>query len=369
MSVSDQIQPLYKQYSDLVFRIKSLEKKFSCDYCTEVDKCLGISSNGNPNKFLNEQGDFVTISSSGFSCDDLLNCSTSNLPEGTNLYFTNSRAISALTGQNISIFNNNAGYITSAALAPYLTIASAAATYYPLTNPSNYITLSSLSAGTGISYNNLTGVITNNSPDVPVVLNNGTAINITGVYPNFTINNTAPDQVVSLTQGGTTTITGTYPNFTISSADQFTGTVTSVAALTLGTTGTDLNSTVANSTTTPVITLNVPTASATNRGALSSTDWSTFNGKENKVVQRTGTSIAFDEPANYGTESSPETGNITGDYTNARIGVQQLLIHNSGTEPTVPGTWKKRYGFYTVSTTNYIIIEWLSSNIAIYSIL
>jgi hypothetical protein len=59
-----------------------------------------------------------------------------------------------------------------------------------------------------------------------------------------------------------------------------TGTVTSVAALTLGTTGTDLSSTVANSTTTPVITLNVPTASASNRGALSSTDWSTFNGKQ-----------------------------------------------------------------------------------------
>jgi hypothetical protein len=57
------------------------------------------------------------------------------------------------------------------------------------------------------------------------------------------------------------------------------GTVTSVAALTLGTTGTDLSSTVANGTTTPVITLNVPTASATNRGALSAADWSTFNGK------------------------------------------------------------------------------------------
>jgi len=57
------------------------------------------------------------------------------------------------------------------------------------------------------------------------------------------------------------------------------GTVTSVAALTLGTSGTDLTSTVANGTTTPVITLNVPTASATNRGALSSTDWSSFNNR------------------------------------------------------------------------------------------
>lgn len=58
------------------------------------------------------------------------------------------------------------------------------------------------------------------------------------------------------------------------------GTVTNVSALTLGTTGTDLSSTVANSTTTPVITLNVPTASAANRGALSAADWTTFNAKQ-----------------------------------------------------------------------------------------
>lgn len=58
------------------------------------------------------------------------------------------------------------------------------------------------------------------------------------------------------------------------------GTVTSVAALTLGTTGTDLSSSVANSTTTPVITLNVPTASAANRGAVSAADWTAFNAKQ-----------------------------------------------------------------------------------------
>lgn len=62
------------------------------------------------------------------------------------------------------------------------------------------------------------------------------------------------------------------------------GTVTSVSALALGTSGTDLGSSVATGTTTPVITLNVPTASATNRGALSSTDWSTFNGKQDAIT-------------------------------------------------------------------------------------
>jgi hypothetical protein len=89
-----------------------------------------------------------------------------------------------------------------------------------------------LTAGTGIStsgtYPNFT--VTNTAPDQTVVLTASTGISTSGTYPNFTVTNSAPDQTVVLTQGGTTTITGTYPNFSISSADQFSGTVTSVAA-------------------------------------------------------------------------------------------------------------------------------------------
>lgn len=107
--------------------------------------------------------------------------STTNISEGTNLYYTDARA------------------------------------------------RASVSAGTGISYSSATGVITNAAPDQTVALTAGTGISTTGTYPNFTIANTAPDQTVALTQGGTTTITGTYPNFTISSDDQFDGTVTSVS--------------------------------------------------------------------------------------------------------------------------------------------
>jgi hypothetical protein len=81
------------------------------------------------------------------------------------------------------------------------------------------------------------------------------------------------------------------------------GTVTSVAALTLGTTGTDLSSTVANGTTTPVITLQVPTASATNRGALSSADWTTFNNKGSGTV----TSVAATVPSFLSVAGSPIT--------------------------------------------------------------
>lgn len=63
--------------------------------------------------------------------------------------------------------------------------------------------------------------------------------------------------------------------------------VVSVAALNITTNGNDVSSTVANSTTAPVITLNLPTANATSRGALSATDWSTFNGKQAALVSGT----------------------------------------------------------------------------------
>jgi len=76
-------------------------------------------------------------------------------------------------------------------------------------------------------------------------------------------------------------------NSLVGSGNVSVGTVTSVAAITLGTTGTDLSSTVATGTSTPVITLNVPTASASNRGVLSSTDWNTFNGKQAALVSGT----------------------------------------------------------------------------------
>jgi len=47
-----------------------------------------------------------------------------------------------------------------------------------------------LSGGTGINYNNSTGVITNSAPDQIVTLAGGANVTITGTYPNFTISAT-----------------------------------------------------------------------------------------------------------------------------------------------------------------------------------
>ncbi len=236
----------------------------------------------------------------------------------------------------------------------------------------------SLSAGTGIStsgtYPNFT--ITNTAPDQTVSLTGAGTTTISGTYPNFTITsddqfdgtvtsvdltagtgisvsggpitssgsitvtNTAPDQVVAISAGTGISVSGTYPNFTVTNTSPSSGgTVTSVAALTLGTTGTDLSSTVANSTTTPVITLNVPTASATNRGALSAADWTTFNGKANAFTYTTNYI-----PYGQGTTTPTQSANLTFDGTTQTAPVQRasngIVTNNKtiGTSFTIPST-------------------------------
>ena len=122
------------------------------------------------------------------------------------------------------------------------------------------------------------------------------------------------------------------------------GTVTSVAALTLGTTGTDLSSTVATGTTTPVITLNVPTASATNRGALSAADWTTFNSKANAFTYTTNYI-----PYGQGTTTPLQSANLTFNGTNLTVGTAGVSSRIQGDFSNA--TFASRTAFQT-GTTN-----------------
>lgn len=138
-----------------------------------------------------------------------LNFSTTDISEGSNLYFTNERvddrvASLLVAGTNITLTYND--------VANTLTIDSAAGGAVDSVNGqtgvvvldtddvsegttnkyfSNTLARNAVSAGTGISYNSGTGVITNSAPDQTVTLTAGTNISITGSYPSFTINSTA----------------------------------------------------------------------------------------------------------------------------------------------------------------------------------
>lgn len=301
---------------------------------------------------------------------------TTNLAEGTNLYFTTARArqsLSAGTGIN---YDNSTGVITNSApdqivsltggtgistsgTYPSFTITNTApdqtvvltagagittsGTYpnFTITNSdrgssqnifkniavagqstivadSNDDTLT-VASGTGISLaTNATSdtlTITNTAPDQTVVLNAGTGISTSGTYPNFTITNTAPDQIVSLTGAGTTVVTGTYPSFTITSNDQYVGTVTSVAT----------SAPITGGTITSSGTIGITKSTTSSDGYLSSTDWNTFNSKiggsgtTNYVAKFTGSSAV-------GNSSIYDNGNVGINTTSP-----QALLHVQGT--------------------------------------
>jgi hypothetical protein len=183
-----------------------------------------------------------------------------------------------------------------------------------LTNSAITINGTSTSLGGSISVGTVTSV-TGTSPVVssggntPAISMPAATSSVNGYLTSTdwtTFNNKGSGTVTSVTAtspvtstGGTTPVIAmpaatTSVNGYLTSTDWTTfnnkgsGTVTSVAAITLGTTGTDLSSTVATSTTTPVITLQVPTASASNRGALSAADWTTFNAKAAPFTYTTG---------------------------------------------------------------------------------
>jgi hypothetical protein len=143
------------------------------------------------------------------------------------------------------------------------------------------------------------------------------------------------------------------------------GTVTSVAALTLGTTGTDLSSSVTNGMTTPVITLNVPTASATNRGVLSNSDWNTFNNKQNALVYTPYRYLNTTQSTVTGTvaETIVSTATITGNTFNANdimkmffyisratISTTAIMRIKINTSNTLSGALQ--LGQYSISSTN-----------------
>jgi len=93
----------------------------------------------------------------------------------------------------------------------------------------------------------------------------------------------------------------------------------------VGTSGTDF----AIASATATHTFNLPTASATNRGALSSADWTTFNGKENAITA--GTTLQYfrgDKTfQTLNTAAVPELTNLY--YTEARVNANTNVAANT----------------------------------------
>jgi hypothetical protein len=94
-----------------------------------------------------------------------------------------------------------------------------------------------------------------------------------------------------------------------------------------------------------VITLNIPTASANNRGALSSTDWTAFNSKQSALTFSTGLTnttgtVTVNTSQNISTLSNLTSNGIvtTSGGTGALSVVSALPVSNGGTGTTTAPT-------------------------------
>ena len=143
-----------------------------------------------------------------------ISLSTSNITEGTNEYFTNSRAdarVNLQTGANLDLSSKSTSDLSEGSNK-----------YFTEERVDDRVG-SLVVASTGISsvYNDAAGslTLTNTAPDQTVALTGGTGIIASGTYPNFTITNSAPDQTVAISGSNGLTTGGTYPNLSIAGSD------------------------------------------------------------------------------------------------------------------------------------------------------
>lgn len=208
----------------------------------------------------------------------------------------------------------------------------------------------SLASGTGISVGTASNgvlTVTNSLPDQTVALANGTGISVTGTYPNFTITNTAPSSggtvtSVSGTAGRITSTGGTTPVIDLASGVATAGTTgssTLIPVVTIDTygrvtgitTAANPQGTVTSVTgTAPVVSsggvtpaISMAAASGSTDGYLTSTDWTTFNGKAPAVTYTTNY-----VPYGQGTTTPALSINFTYDPTLKNLTAPQVKASN-----------------------------------------
>ena len=250
---------------------------------------IAVTGAGYPSQYIRGDGtlaDFPTSGGGGSSVSYYLNGGTSQGTIGGVTYYEMSKTADTGTMADFSLTGN--GFIVA-----FLTDAGDPAQLNIPAGNWNYEIYASMSANGGTpemyaelyKYDGTTFTLISTSPHE--ILYDGTALNL------YTFAMTVPSTTLAITDrlavklyatnsGGKTTTVHTQDSHLCQIITTFSTGITALNGLTAqvqyfatGTSGTDFNI----SSTTATHTFNLPVASASNTGKLSSTDWSTFNGK------------------------------------------------------------------------------------------
>ena len=196
------------------------------DYLTILSASASYSPLGHTHTFASLTSKPTTIADYGITDYNslwdtrLALKTTTNLTEGANLYFTDARAITALTGENISIFTNDAGYLTSLSGAvPTSRNLTINGTTYDLSADRTW-TVGSVTSASVVSANGFAGTVATATSTPAITIStsitgllkgNGTAI-------SAAVSNTDYLPVASPTATGTFTVPTISLSTTISGA-------------------------------------------------------------------------------------------------------------------------------------------------------
>jgi hypothetical protein len=274
--------------------------------------------------------DFPTSTGGGSSVSYYLNSSVSQGTLGGVAYRQFSKTPIAGAGTDISVSANGyiASYITDANDPALLEVPAGNfnCEFYFSVNSNNHDPYVYAEV---YKYDGTTFTLLGSSQSVPEYLTNGTtlspyyfAVPVTATV--LTTTDRIAIRIYANVDGRTVTL-HTENNHLCQVVTTFSKGLTSLNNLTrqvqflaTGTSGTDFN--IASSTATH--TFNLPTASATNRGALSSADWTTFNNKQNALTNPiTGTGASGQVAFFNGTTSVTGTNNFFWDTANNRLGI------------------------------------------------
>lgn len=263
---------------------------------------LAVTGAGLTSQYVRGDGslaNFPTNGGGGSSVNYYLNGSVNQGTFGGVTYYEMNRTPIFGAGTNFTLTNTNnyiASFLTDAGDPNLLNIPAGnwnCELYFNVSNnsgnPSFYIEL--------YKYDGVTFTLIASSSTNPEFITNGTQVDLyTTAIPVPQTTLLATDRLavrVHVNTSGNRTVTlHTEDNNLCQVITTFSTGLNALNGLTaqvqnfaVGTSGTDF----AISSVTDTHTFNLPTASAANRGALSSADWSTFNGKQNRFIQASAT--------------------------------------------------------------------------------